>query len=1581
MPPPVEGPKPQKIPEVPKKNAAIALADLKAENFSLNAPIDFHFVRDLEGKRSGTMDPMTWNIYQILTRFYLSQGVRGEASWRKASQEANQLLPLLRSMSVTDSHGTQMDSSLQEYFLKLVRQKQVDCLRLLPDMTLQILNKKDEVLYSLNLIVLKRDGVLQTSTADRKSLLQDITKTAGASLEKIGKIPEVLATKVMEGIDFLDAFASPAERAFLPLKPPVISDTREKKTISVFDTLRVSRQPPKLVEDQFRSLDLCSFYAISLLQEAYGRPAVREMGLSRYGRMPNAWDLRATGIEYGSLETKASVANLLQDKDRRLRVTEKNPDGRKDGEGFGLVLDRKDEKEYQQQLGSFFELADSGQYPALVTIFNTDTKYGERIWNANKNRSENMRGYNSHVATVLGREPVRTLDVTKKERLGHFLEREAKTTPALQRYLKVTVTKTDGSVLPFSSAFDPKMKNVALKPGDKVSWQDVLVTDFFHGSERVMGLAEYASSKTMLLMDYMTLKNAEPRKNLEYQPVGFFQIEMGKPLVSEFQQKLGISPADTAYYFAAYSDLGIDLRNVRPKDMLPKFDLAALKKTVDAKGGPVALRMSIRQEYIHAYNESHPDALFIPIESGKDVWSHVSSYFEPYFRDRYALTRREKLEILQALDASCPNIDLSKNPPRFEKGDFLYLTRQRVQEIVDMIALSQAKQFNTLDVVDILDPGDSPRAFVARAFDDYVRAEGASALSFSPEDVKNSQHLLDISYDRLDSAEKAYVFRAFAALNPHLDLTLVDVPNPVKPGEVVSSGTHQEYKNLPVGDRMVFRRTDLAKCFSDIFELRQLRLANQRFSGPMTDPFANVRMGSRLLKIPENIRDFINESYPGSTLRETVVRNALYLVYAKEQMSGGLRGEAKDFLDSSGLRESQSIGAFQIRPTLQDMELCKDVFPRHGLIMPETFDEFKSAVRDNRQVAVLVAGQRLFEAMNVFEHFMELNGEDRLGILDENFAVMLITSYNRSPKRILRAVYQNWAYNLAEKAGVQPEFGLNEIDAFTKTADDQDTLEVKLLNTFRAVIVRLRDTGAIHIEGQDIDAALMNVVQKPTAFLQTPLYRELSRWYQTQDSRGLRFTFSPDELTRGDHIFSYGQRFIFPSNDPSLRQAMSNWQRSFRDYDRLAQLSRMVRDGKYELRKTPQDTPRVLEIPPFHVPKDTPDSPESLALQECRECLEDGHLFVYAKDVFLREKPSGNRTAQLFFGTRLKFVDVELRSGEKWAKVEVADGPSVGKTGYIAFEKRWYSNVDGPKLKDRFSQKLAEKESDPEAKLPADYRKTMERYLRFIANYNAEKIPHSLDLMARAKVEAVEVNDTLIREKIFTIARFYGYKNQKFFAVLPKVRVSGIPSQKLYLIDTENHRLLSMTTSTGRPAHETPSGHYVAYSHGYKDLNSLGADMGSYAQKYANEPERTQLQAGPGGGKISMTTALIEIRGEGDAKGGAGRYFHGTNRENQLGGKASSGCVRMANLDAVYLASLLGESNMEFQIIDSEIPPELASSLRNVRPPAVVTKVNYAPPGGPSLQPAQFPSVEPSQKSRPSESRPLRDKNGNVYKP
>ncbi|MFH1284774.1 MAG: L,D-transpeptidase [Candidatus Peregrinibacteria bacterium] len=1444
---------------------------------------DFEY--NLEGKKAGYFDTVVYNINALLKRHYAQKGVEGRDIWSKAYRHTVLIAASMSDVLLKTDEYDISGVSVLSHLTALAKAKKFAKIKLTSNFDIQFFDRNGNLLFEFNPRSLRKDQVVRTAREEIEERQEEqarIVQTAGKK--------EV---------------ASEAEPAFAPLIPPQISEIGQRADFSVLETVKLTGKPPRIIEDQFRDMDLCSGYAVGLLMQEYGQDAVSKAGLINYGRIVDAWDIKERGLRNDGVSVAASLLDtLVQKKSGKMDIADRN--------------------NYYDKLGNFYKNADEGNYPSLITAFQKNTHYTKQILEANEHRPERTKSMNSHVLVCLGRGPVNRDVVRGKMSLRYFLRSVPNVAYGLQRYLKVRVQKKNGDVIELhedgmatmykadgETIENIRMKDINVATGDQVEWQDVLVTDFYKGEERVMGLATYATSRNHVLMENFALKNVPKHEGGKYRAIDFVQIEKtGGSVGDQLKAKLGLSAKDLAYYLAALANSGVDLSGVAEKDLIPVFDMNDVRQKIDAEGGLARIHQRIVRENIERHNKGSLEDMFIEIKPGQTPWQTVESLFGDYFKGSYALTDAERNFVLKAIDESCTNIDLTSVPPHFEAGDSLYLTQERIFEVAKCVRERQAESFCGDDYVKIVQSGDSQYAFIRDCFDT---------------EAKESQS--DLHYSMLGSLERSYLLKALQACSSDVDLSA-----------------------LKAGSRLVLRRDDLQKCIKNIEKKRELQVSVEQPLMHVKKSKDDIEAAKHAKKlgfsdiddapyletvVPKPIADRINEIYPGNSLKEVLVRNVLYFIFVNEQSRGGIRARVKKELSSfeeshvklfpfpaqSGKRKYliSSIGPFQIRPVHKDLVACKDLFKKFGIKLPESFSEFRSMIKEDVNVSAMVAGHRILESLDSFENFMKASGEDNIDLLDENLTLMVATSYNRSPEAIYRAVFQNWAINLAGSAGVKSDVETGEVDSLLNEAGKKKMLETHVVDTFRRVVAKLIRDEKIKFTG-DIETELQKIRSGKLAFVKGPLFQEMQKWHREKTGRGISFVFTKPEMERGKGVFSYGAR-LFSMPD--------QWASTFKDYGALHSL---VEEMKGDYKPEPYSHPPVsIGSPMDRIGVEQKQKLERMLKESgISECYTKGHglLTVFDRAVKLRTAPRGEKITSLYFGTVLKVEGIQQKGDEVWLKVRVAEGEKDGLDGYITFRKSWFSNENAPTITPRLTSRLKKLEENPDRPLPKDYIGTMNAYLRFLHNYNPEEPPKSAETMKRSRATAFEVQDKRVIDDVMATAKTYGYYGQRFFAILPKKGGDILRSQSLYVIDTANKRVLSFLVSTGRPGAETetPSGTYTASGTGLRALNYFGSHQGTYAQKYAGN-RISQFQGSVEKYKkhpvlASMTTGLIPIQRRGEIVESAGRYFHGTNRENHLGSQASGGCVRMSNMDVVYLASILNGSAMEFQIIEDKVKSE-----------------------------------------------------------
>ncbi|MEK7545247.1 MAG: hypothetical protein AAB551_03905, partial [Patescibacteria group bacterium] len=759
---------------------------------------------------------------------------------------------------------------------------------------------------------------------------------------------------------------------------------------------------------------------------------------------------------------------------------------------------------------------------------------------------------------------------------------------------------------------------------------------------------------------------------------------------------------------------------------------------------------------------------------------------------------------------------------------------------------------------------------------------------------------------------------------------------------LVKDGAISRLARFPLGGRIVFRKADLVACMEDIGKKRVLQKPNEAFRG-----FEEVKTGKLgvypmaitiPVEIPPPILGSINELYSGQSLDDVFIRSALPFVYAKEQLgSEGLftRGDAKDmatelhdaYQDAYGMDISflkvRSVGVFQLRPTVIDMQNCAQAFETHKIPMPKDLANFTNLVTTDPRAATLVAGERLRESLHQFHAFMRKNGEKTdQTLFDPHFAIQVITSYNRSSEAVFRAVFQNWAYNLASAADIPSLVPLKEIDDKGDLAK-RNSMESHVIRTFENVASALLKKGEISFSG-NVATELSKMFTNRVGFLNSPLFQEIQRWYKMKHPEGLQFTFSSAELARGNGIFSYGRRYL-------QEKDVHRWNDTFAGASALrATLDRMHRPYEMKPVEKQQIKAPSLLLAGRGSGESTLGFSDTLVQSGILDCFEGetSKLRVYGKSVSLYQDFGKNSLANIYFGNTLDLVDVSQVNGKYWMKVAVSSGPYTGKEGYVLFDKVAYTNTQGPVLDPKMVARFEKFEKDKKRPLPHDYAPFLQRYLRFLENYNLDESFRSTMLMKESAPTAAEVRDPVSLETIKTAATGLGYKNQKFFAFLPKGKFLNSKTPKLFVIDTENDRVLTFTVGLSKET-DVPLGQYAVSTRGFRDLDYMGAPMGADVKRYRGMHIQRFAGAYRSGPEFMSTGSMIvrpaiaplpsptEPVPDGSTPPRDLFYFHGTNRENLLGKSLlKRGDFGFSNLDIIYLSNLFDGQKIDFHVFD-----------------------------------------------------------------
>ncbi|MBI4234924.1 hypothetical protein HY604_01340 [Candidatus Peregrinibacteria bacterium] len=999
----------------------------------------------------------------------------------------------------------------------------------------------------------------------------------------------VKADAMQKRVSCMEGYRAEAGREmagrFAPLEMPSLNYSfvrRNAPPMSRFLGMKKTTDCVDVIEPEFRHKKLCSTYAYMVMEDLYGKEAVERMCLNK-SKTPSALEVKAF---FGK-----NLTATVSMKDQFQKIS--GPDGKP-------RLKIKNEDAYNAKLGEIASAVDGGKVPGYMTIYIPMSANFHDIWGPvvahNAKTPEAFQSWNSHVIVILGRGEKKAAKVKDADNMSmdlySFMAEKSEIKPQFFGLINLEIHRADGRVLKIapngvdviekvpggqSNGRVIKVSQVNLEQGDTVYWQDILFTHYVAGTGHVGELAAILSSHDWFPYEYLTFDSLSVQKHPDYSPTGFLQLKAGVPVKKQVLASTKMSEADFEYYLAALEDLGIDINRVREIDILPTFDMKAVRATIAKKGGISAMRSAALRENLGQELAKYPGAKFIVIEGGKTPWDHIRGLFEPQFTGKNVLSRGERNLILDAVDQSCGNVSFMP-PVNFPAGEMIYLTEGRIKEIVAYVRGVQSKAFGPDDYVQIMEKGTSLTGFVQKSFDSQVVKADLEAAK------------IDVKFGKLDGFEKDYVMKIFA--------------------------DGKDLRKLAEGERLVLKRAKLDEAIGLIAEKRLLQRPNEEFGGVFVSYPSGVQLVEETWPIPEDVLQLINEAYTGDSVEDVIIRNSLYFIYAREQMGGGFRGAKKDFaLDYLPERKwglwgdylVKSVGLFQTRSTDQDLKLVKGKFAQFGLALPRSAEDLREMLKDNKLASTLVAGERIRENFRIFMNLMKANGESGMDYFDETFAVMLTTSFNRSPEAVTRAVFQNWAYNLAQAAGVSSDVGLDDIDkspaAVEKEVEKEEEqrrrrfsavngysvrggmprpmpstgskisgdekLNMDIVHTFERVVEKLINEGKIQFKG-DYRAIVRLILVSKERFLKSSLWFKIKEWYaKNVDKRGLRFTFKGSEIDRGNGVFSYGKKYLWSySIDEDRKPAFGGsrrsmhgmcWGRAFKDRERLREIMVQMR--------------------------------------------------------------------------------------------------------------------------------------------------------------------------------------------------------------------------------------------------------------------------------------------------------------------------------------------------------------------------------------------------------------------------------------
>ncbi|MFA6917910.1 MAG: hypothetical protein WC285_03710 [Candidatus Gracilibacteria bacterium] len=1106
---------------------------IETSDKDIEKPFDNHV-----GADAASFDVIIWNIYSVLTDHYRNSAtLKNRALWVIAHKHA---VIIAANLSKTNYQaiGSETSQTVLEHLLSLAKEKKIKKISLNKNFDFSFSDKDGNVLFSFNAAELRRSGILASSREERLKI-QEVPllggKKAGAPDSPLTPDPSV------------DALFIPMGRA------PRLPYNERRLKFSYLDLYRAQKQIPSKVPSRKRGGDMCAYYVERLLTDEFSLKERQSMGLVFSS---NAWDFKHTlarnnAIEMPPLNTFDAV-----------QVEGSTPPS------------ISNYPKYYDSVGKFYTKADQGSVPSILTVYFTNTNHYGDVLKANRSRSPEFRSYNSHVALVLGRESQRSgrafFDISASALLKSRLP---KVNPLFYANLNVEIHRKNGEIIRFDGRGIGTFGNTILENGDEIKWQDVLVSDFIHGKERLLGLAEFAAKGKFVILENLTFKNPHTYPP-EYSAIGYFQVKRRTPLSLQIKSAIGPSTfEDYSNYIIALENAGIDPDAISPNDILPIFDPAKLRERFKDPSEKTRIHTEFMRTKVDRYNEREDrTGVFALIEEGKSPWSTFGPIFEKNFSGNGSpLSEKEKNFILYAVDASSTAIDLrevrittitgtgeTKVSGRLEKysaGTAVFLSDERVNAIVAYVKHSQEALFTAVDYTHIVSSGDSPYKFVSGCFD-QESTEG-------------------FRYKDLDSIEKDYLFKAFKACNDGKDVDLATE------SKTVNGQTIIDFKDFRPGARIIFRKADLLKCLAQIKRKRKLQspLRTVAISVPSGDE------GEREKKeIPPEVMQALDKVYPSGSLVNLHIRNMLCLSWVKEQGAGWQRRAAK--LAWNVVSEANSAGEFQIRPSLDDLTpeclklLKQNGFSLDNYVNPDgslptapkrrvaLLEKLRKLNNDEIIVSTILAGQRISSTMQLFRTCSQNNGED-YNLMDEDVAIMTLTSYNRGFSSVLRTMFQNWALKIGKVAGIdisplEDSFdGLLKIDrhgdgvldetkeAYLKLQDPDG-----LIRWDRALLVRIAlqsivaaaKKAGVELSGEAL--AQVENIKRRRKFLPSdikgPLFVAMKQWYENQTGEKLSVTVSAADRRRKDRVFSYGSY--------SFERGGQRWADLFQNYDGLNSL-------------------------------------------------------------------------------------------------------------------------------------------------------------------------------------------------------------------------------------------------------------------------------------------------------------------------------------------------------------------------------------------------------------------------------------------
>jgi hypothetical protein len=1286
-----------------------------------------------------------------------------------------------------------------------------------------------------------RDGLADTNTLrflnqlGQRQMLAKVSITPPAMVSFMGKDGAVFASLDLHNVRQRTAEAevgipkNPIKKIKPKLGPEaVLPRNFSESTPGILRAILNSRRAPLLISDLMRSKAVCSTYVVQLLNQEFGRETLNRIGLINNGQITDAWGYREIANKFKGLE------------ESKAEGTEVNPDK-------GLFV--KNQSRYLNSVESIFEQIDAQNgKPTILSIFHKSTHYWSNIYKDNLLKKVEDRSYNSHVAIALGREDVQVTKISIRTSLADALLNIG-IKPSFAPMARVKIRRKNGQLISVNGNSDPS--KIFLESGDQIEKQDILFTDFFASQttgseERIKGLAQYLSNDKNLLVGNFSFKAESANLNTKIEPSSFIQLQSAD-FINEIKDRLYFDDYQYDLYTTYLEYVGKDLTKIKASTLLPVYDISEVESFINTQGGLTKFKLQILANNVDKANAENIEGKFILIESGRSPLATFLPYFDKVFTGKNKLSNKDQALFLRLISDSSPLIDLfpdDNNKLIFEAGTVVFLSRKQITDIAATVRNYQEQTFAKDDYTDLVPDMSADNSGLTVE----VIVEGFIAKSFN--DLTGQSGL---NYSQLDQIEKSALKSILDESSPEIDLQLVKTSN----------GAFN-YGNFMAGARMIMPRSKLVE-FIQLVILKRKSQANSNVE-KLTYLKAQDGIQKRSMAeidLPTEVSREINKIYPSASFQDSVINNALKLVWLGEQGRGSNRAYLKSVASVFGM--TKSIGPMQIRPTKIDMQNAKPKLNSLGIDMPEDLDswlehDFRDEVEDNLLVSLVVAGERLRSNLKIFENFMLANGEDpMMEILNPEFAIMLITSYNRSSARVLDAVYQNWANIIGEKFGLESTYPSGLIDVSLKNHSNKE-LRSKVELVFAEFAQKLLAEGKLpdnynsELVDQDLGLLYTNRLQ----FLRSGLFRAM------KGQIDLKFCFEKSEITKGNHIFDYGVK-VLPEDH--------FWSDMFVDYEKMRSSIAAIKESNSPV-YGPVRGVDSSEIDLLLNKKEHNDQTVSRIIGQMNE---DTDLVSHALEMNLQYLPNGKSVSIVKIGEKLKLIDIVENLGETWLKVTVASGPNAGQVGYVRYIPEYFEDRAKQQTLERLELLMANVKRKG-GELPSDYRQQINHYINVKSTGDKDLITIGNRLLVN-KPTAIEVTDARIKAKI---NQQMTNSDSDIQCLIIKEENKELASQRLFLRDNTG-KVYSFIVSVGNLA----AGEYRN--------NLIDSSSANLA-------------------KLTRVSSILDLNLTNSSSNKLG--ISGTNSAEKIGFKNNSTQTLLSNIDLIYLAGLVNGKSMSVTVLD-----------------------------------------------------------------